>query len=104
MNKTKTTAAILAGLVGTGAILVGGWQLGWWLNAKNTDRKVRIQNQNVGTQSAWQQQVTEDIRTVTLLEDGPQRRAVINEACLLASKLTDNFLTTDIVAFQANNC
>ncbi len=104
MNKTRTAFVVLGLTAAIVLLAIAAWQLGWWLKAKNTDRGVRIQNQNVGTQSAWQQQVTEGIRTVALLEDGPQRRAVVNEACLLASKLTPNFRTASIDAFTAANC
>ena len=57
------TVVVVALLIVIG---VAGWQFGWWLEAKNVDRQVQIDNTQKGTQQAWQDQVLADIRDASL--------------------------------------
>lgn len=105
MDIAKAIGAILAGLLLLGAIGVGGWQFGWWLEEKGVDRRVGIENRNTGTQTAWRDRVEELMSQISLLpNDTPARDALIREACNKAGRLTDNYYTPEIEVFVTENC
>lgn len=99
----KVAAGILAVIVFV-AIVVGGYNAGWWLKKDQTNRQVKIDNQQLGTQTAWADEVRSDIKDAALLPEGPQRQVVVNEACELIPRLTETFLTPEIETFQMENC
>jgi uncharacterized protein with GYD domain len=104
MQKTKTVLAVITGLALIIALSVGAWQLEWFIQEKNVNRKTRIDNQTKGVQSAWQQQVNEGIRDTNIIVEGPQRQAVIRQTCDLAAKLTTTYRTQTIETFTAKEC
>ena len=100
----KAAGAIIGGLLLIVAITVGGYQLGWWLKAENTNRQVKIDNLNTGTQTAWHDQATQDVRDFYILPDGPAKAHVRNEACDLIARLSDPYVDDTLDAFQMENC
>lgn len=87
------------------AIGVAGWQFGWWLEEKNVDRRVGIENRNLGTQTAWRDEAKHLVRTIDLLpEDAPQRGGLTNDACDMIDKLTGNYMTDQLAEFESANC
>lgn len=105
MNTLKVVGASLLGLALVVALAIGGRELGWWLKADNVNRQVKIDNTNVGTQTAWRDEVNELMNTIELLPEGAsQRGGLVNQACELADRLTDNYMTDQIAAFESANC
>jgi len=70
-------------------VVVGGYQLGWWLNSQSVNRNARIQQDSYGRQSAL---TTAVLREATDLQDPnlppAQRVALVAEFCINASMLT----------------
>jgi hypothetical protein len=96
------TVVVVALLIVIG---VAGWQFGWWLEAKNVDRQVQIDNTQKGTQQAWQDQVLADIRDASLIEpNDPRRGALVDDACNLIPRLTPTYLTSPIEVFASQEC
>lgn len=87
-------------------ILIGvvGWQFDWWLTEKNVDRKVQIENRNTGTQTAWHDEAVNLINQASLIEGTPQEAALKRQACELIARLTDTYMSDDLVTFQAQEC
>jgi len=104
----STVKAILAGLLVIGILIgigVAGWQFDWWLAEKNVNRQVSLENKNRGTQTAWKDQARKLVREANLLPEGsPQQRMVADEACEYIDKLTENYLTNQLAAYEAANC
>lgn len=94
------------GLLLLAALLVGGRELGWWLKADNTNRQVRIDNLNTGTQTAWHDQAIQDVKNYNLLDPAntAQRGVLRNEACQYIARLSDPYLDDILVEFQAQEC
>lgn len=65
--KTQRGVSVLAALASVlmvaclVAAAIGAWKLGWFVEEKNTDQKVRIINHNSGTQTAWMDEVQKTI-------------------------------------------
>lgn len=105
MNVLKAIGACLLVILFVVGIGVAGWQFDWWLAEKNVDRKVGIENRNLGTQTAWRDEANHLIRTIELLPAGaPQRGGLENDACDLIDRLTGNYMTDQLAAFEAANC
>ena len=113
----KTFGIWLVAIIGAAAIILGGWQAGWWFTAQNADRQQQVDRTNYGAQSAYSQKLADDRATIadigtqlanpsitpdqkTALTD--QRTAITQQACQVASKLTHP--TTTESAFIAGNC
>lgn len=108
MRTANVLKAVVAGiaclllLVGIG---VAGWQFGWWLEEKNVDRKVGIENRNLGTQTAWRDEAKKLINQASVLPEGaPQAAALERQACELIDQLVDTYMTDQLAAFEAANC
>ena len=88
------------------AVSLIGWQVGWWFNAENVDRQVRVDNTNTGTQTAWHDEVLSSISDYELLDpaDTARRGAVRRQACELIPRLTDEYYTPEIQAFDEREC
>jgi len=93
-------AALLTAALVTGIIL-GGWQLGWWLHAHNVNRQAHVIQNGYANQSALQQQVAQGIAnvdTITVQMDGSagqqladlhaQRLAVAGTVCDNAARIS----------------
>lgn len=105
MSKTKIVVWSILGVVLIGLASWGAYELGWFLEAENTERQVQIDNNNSGTQTAWQDKVQNNIAKIeTLGEGSPASRALTHEACEYAGKLTDQFFTRDIEDWYNTNC
>lgn len=103
----KAVMAVVLTIVGIMlfvGVLIGGRELGWWLKADSVNRQVKIDNTQTGTQQGWYDQVQKDIRDAAVLPDGPQKAAVVTDACKLIPRLTETYQTSDVVAFQQENC
>lgn len=103
MSRTRgviVTVAVITLIVG---VAIGGWQLGWWMNAYSVNRTAHIYQTSYGTQSAY----AEELQRLIVQIDGvdvqiadpstpadevsalqAQKLAMVNQGCDLASKLT----------------
>lgn len=105
----KTLAALLgavAAVVLAIALAVGAWQLGWFVKSKNVDRQVQIDNRNVGTQTAWRDEVVKTIADFELVDPSntAARGALRNKACDLIDRLRPDYLTPDIETYNYAEC
>lgn len=102
----KAVGATIAGLLLIAAIVVGGYQLGWWLKGNAADRNARINQQTYGRQNALVEQILDDIRDAeTPAIPAPQRQAIVAQICDSAAKLTGSIqLPTSAQAFVAREC
>lgn len=100
----KATVVGLAVVVILIGLSIAAWQLGWFVQAKNTDRQVNIDNRNKGAQVAWRDQAREGIRDFYATDDPAYRGALRNQVCGLTPKLVDTYRDADIVTFESKEC
>jgi hypothetical protein len=105
MPKVRIALACVAALLLLVGLAVGGYQLRWWLRGENTDRRVSIENRNLGTQTAWRDEALDLINQASLLPDSaPQRPALHRQACDLIGRLTDPYMDDTLVVFESQEC
>ena len=100
------------------AIIIGGWQAGWWLKTFATNRAAHIYEQSYGAQSADFEQLQQALVDVNQIDvqiadrSTPpaevdalraQKAAVIAQACTVASHITSQ-LPPAQASFIASNC
>jgi hypothetical protein len=78
------------------AITLGGWQVGWWFNAQNTNRQSVIDQQNYGSQLAYITKVGNNITEETNVE------LQIAQPGIAADQKTA--LTNEQIALVADTC
>jgi type II secretory pathway component PulM len=98
--------ATIGGLLLCVAIVIGGWQLGWWLKDETVNRNAQILQDSYGRQNALVEQVLDDIREVEAGNLPPQQViAITAQICDSTAKLTGTIqLPQSAVAFTARNC
>ncbi len=114
----KAVLITIASLLLLAIIVVGGWQLGWWMKSYSTSRNARIYQQSYGAQSANINEVESLIVTakgisVQLADPNTpasetsalkaQQVAVTNEICSRALTITPPLPSTE-AAFVAAHC
>lgn len=106
MRKTKGFFIALGLVASLVVIGVAGWQFDWWLQGKNVDKKVQIQNHNKGTQTAWMDEARNSITDYDLVDPSNMaaRGALRIKACGLIQRLTGPYLGDDLLAFQSKEC
>lgn len=122
MKILKGTAAVLAVTLATavvvGAIVFGGWELGWWFTNHNVSRQAHLYRNSYDYQQTLRDQVTANIGTVISI--GPQvaeatdpgtkkaleaqRSAVLAIVCQEADEVTGDPLPPDQQQFVQLNC
>lgn len=105
----RTSKFILAGigaLVLVAIIGVAGWQFNWWLEGKNVDKRVQIQNHNKGVQVAWMDEARNAVSDYNLIDpsNSAARGALRIKACDLIVRLTGPYQESDLMAFQSKEC
>ncbi len=102
----KQVAGAFAAVVLVVVIVIGGWQLGWWIKGASTDRNARIQQNTYGRQNALVEAVLDDIKDAeTPGIPVPQRKAIVDQVCDNAAKLTGSIqLSADAASFVAKEC
>lgn len=99
----RWAAGIVLAIIATSLI---SWQVGWWFKEKNTDRQVRIDNRNLGTQTAWRDEAVKTIADFELVDPAntAARGALKNKACDLIPRLRPDYTTPNLTAFAAKEC
>lgn len=85
---------------------VAGWQLDWWLQEKNVNREVQIDNRNKGVQTAWRDEARNAIADYALVDSSntAARGALRFKACGLIDRLVPSYRDDDIVRFENKEC
>ena len=106
MKTVGIVFGVIFGLLFLVALAIGGRELGWWLRTDNTNRQVKIDNLNTGTQTAWHDQAIQDVKNFYLLDEAnsAQHGMLRNEACQYIARLSDPYLDDILVEFQAQEC
>lgn len=113
-NALITAGALLLILVA----VVGAYQLGWWLEEDRVNREAEIDNDSYARQSALNDQVIDDYRTITDIDVQlsnaseeqakplrAQRQAILNEFCDNYAQLTGTTSLSDsILAYAEREC
>ena len=99
------------------AIVIGGWQLGWWASNSATNHRAHIYEHSYGTQSAYVEQDRNLISQVTTIDvqlndpatpasEHPsltaQKSAIVTQACNMAHSITEP--PSDIAQFMSAHC
>lgn len=102
----KAFFAVVGAVLVAAIIGVAGWQFNWWLEGKNVDKRVQIQNHNKGVQVAWMDEIRSSISDYQLTDPSntAARGALRNQACTLINRLTDSYRDADIERFERNEC
>ena len=102
----KVIGTALAAIVLAVVIGVAGWQFGWWLKAKNIQKRGQIIDQSYNHQVGLRQQVLDSINDLTIHADMPagQKVRITATTCDAIDQMLDQYKTRTIVAFAATNC
>lgn len=104
MTVVKAVAIALAAVLLAVVIGVAGWQFGWWLKAKNVQKKGQIIDQSYNHQIGLRQQVLNGIHDITVDMPAGQRVRIVNTTCDAIDQMLDQYKTATITAFQATEC
>ena len=106
MSKTSIVLSSIIGVMLLGIIVVGGWQLGWWLKSETVNRNAVILQDSYGRQNALVEQVLDDVREVEAGNLPPQQViAITSQICDSAAKLTGSIqLPPSAASFVARAC
>jgi hypothetical protein len=111
--------AALAGLLAVvllAAVVLGGWQVGWWFKSQNINREAKITRHSFGYQQTYREQVTRGIGDVLAISSQiasapdsqvvslkAQRAAILAQTCSQAAQIVGDY-TPDQEAFISTNC
>ena len=113
----KTIPSIVSALVLIALIVVGGWNLGWWMKAYSVKKNAEIYQHSYERQTALQQEMLSNIATVQQIQvqiaetSGAeqqaleaQQHAIIEQVCNDNQTLLQSSETPEIMQFVQNNC
>lgn len=112
MRRNENGGVGLAVFAGVGALIlivvlsIGAWQLDWFVKEKNLERQVHLDNRNTGTQTAWYDQATSDVKDFYLVPETNMaaRSALRDQACQLIGRLSSDYVDANLASFQAKEC
>lgn len=114
--RAKMLLAGLAALVLMTALILGGWQAGWWFKKHNLDRQNHLNRSSYGNQQTLRDEITKKLSTVTDLDSQivsnpvnkaqlvAQWHAVANIVCSDAEQVTGDPLPFDQLQWVGQNC
>lgn len=109
----------IASLAALAGIVIGGWQLNWWLKSANANRTAHVIRQGYSNQQTLREQITVNIGTVlsvsTQIAESSgdpqvqgtlraQRTAILAIVCQDADEVTGDQLPLDQQTFVQANC
>lgn len=100
----KAITAFVVTVVVLVALGVAAWRFGWWLEEKNVDRRVGIDNRQKGTQTAWHDEAIDLFNQADLIDGTPQAAALRRQACQLSARLTGPYEDDIIIEMEALHC
>jgi hypothetical protein len=112
---TGTTMLIGAGVVIVAVVLVG-WNVGWWFTAQNVNRRAHITQNQYNTQEGYLSAISNDVANldgIVAQEPGSpnqaalraQAEAVAGQACLEANLLTGSVpVPASMATWIKTNC
>jgi hypothetical protein len=112
----KVMIVCVVGLPMLAALILGGWQAGWWFKQHNTNRQNHINRSSYGNQQTLRDEITKKLGTVTDLDSQivsnpvnktqlvAQRKAVANLVCQDAEQVTGDQLPFDQLQWVNQNC
>lgn len=119
-NVAATVLIVLASLIIVAAVIVGGYQLHWWLRKNEVNRSAKINRQSYEVQQTYREKALDDIALVRTIDtqiadpadaaDVPQlraqRTATVTETCDAISRLTTSGagVDPDIQSFHDSEC
>lgn len=106
MSKSGIFMSVVGGLVLLVLLVIGGWQLGWWLKDETVNRNAQILQDSYGRQNALVEQILDDVREAEAGNLPPQQViAITSQICDSAAKLTGTIeLPMSAQAFVAREC
>lgn len=99
----KTLAAFAAVLLAV-LVVVGGYQLGWWLKEDAVQRDAKINASSYGRQMASVSAARDLIIEINGDASVGQKKAMVSQACAKIADVQVENLPQDLVAFYADNC
>ena len=78
----RSVPGVLLGIGVVAAVILGGWQAGWWFTAQNANREATVQQQGTGNQSAMRSEIPQkiaDVQRYTLQIDNPAYKNMAND-------------------------
>jgi hypothetical protein len=117
----KAVGGLILSLIVIGAIVFGGWRVGWWFKEQNVERQAHVFRQSYANQERLREDLTEKIGTVLTIEaqiaeleprtEGEdiaklqaQARGVLDIACHDASQISGDELSLEQSSYIAANC
>lgn len=116
---TGVLLAIL-GLIVAGAIVVGAWQLSWWIKGETVNRTAKINRTSYEVQQTYHEEVIKDIATVrdldrqiadpsyaaSIEQNNAARAAQVTVTCDHISRLPTSGagVDPDVTAFHNKEC
>lgn len=112
MDTAKAVMAVVGGIIVVAILSVAVWQLGWFVEEKNVDRRTQVDNNSIGRQQALTDAVLRNvtvIRDIDTQEQTPaviaQRKAIVSATCSDYAKLTGSVtLDPSTESFLAQEC
>jgi hypothetical protein len=105
MSRPRIVLATIVTLLFLAFVVIGGWRLNWWLTKADTDRRVGIDNRNLGTQTAWHDEAINLFNEADLLPEGsPAAPSLRRQACELSGRLVDSYRDNTIQEQEALHC
>lgn len=114
------TLLTVAGLIVVVAVIVGGYQLGWWLTGNAVNRSAKINRQSYDVQQTYLEKARDDIALVRAIDVQiadkrnaddvdqltAQRTATVTQTCDAISRLTTSGagVDPDVQTFHDQEC
>lgn len=103
MDIAKGVVAFIGAIVVITILAVAAWQLDWFVEGKNVDRRTQVSNNSLNRQQALTSKVGRDIDTVRDIDTQEQTEAVIAQRESIVDTICENAgLLTGSVTLSAS--
>jgi hypothetical protein len=106
MSKANLILTSIIGVLLCVGVIIGGWQLGWWLKSETVNRNAVILQDSYGRQNALVEGILDDVRETEMGNLPPQQVvAITSQICDSAAKLSGSIqLPPNAASFVAREC